>query len=155
MAYMPNVIIPATASAALNSRWPKISSGTNASFLPRAPWTNSALATTNTAASARMAGEVNPQCGPSMVAKDRAASAATASICPTGSRRRPFGSLDSGTPLIASAMAATLTGTTRTKMLRQPAASTSRPPTVGPTASARPLQPAQMPIALARCLASV
>ena len=36
MAYMPNVIIPATASAALNSRWLKTSSGTNASFLPRA-----------------------------------------------------------------------------------------------------------------------
>jgi hypothetical protein len=52
-------------------------------------------------------------------------------------------------------MAATLTGTTSAKMLRQPAASTSSPPMVGPTASARPLQPAQMPIALARCLAGV
>jgi hypothetical protein len=75
--------------------------------------------------------------------------------CPRTSRRRPCASRDSGTVRIAIAIASTLIGTTNAKMLRQPAASISNPPMVGPTASARPLQPAQTPMALARSFASV
>ena len=49
---------------------------------------------------------------------------------------------------------ATPNGTTTRKMLRQPKLPISRPPTVGPIAIARPLQPAQMPSAWPRSASS-
>src|SRR5579863_887828 len=59
--------------------------------------------------------------------------------------RRPAGSADSGTTTQANASAAAPSGTTSRNTPRQPNASISRPPSVGPIAKARPLQLAQMP----------
>src|SRR5262249_1308417 len=82
--------------------------------------------------------EAQPQRGPSIAASERLPSAAIASACPGRSNRRPCGLLDSGTTVMTTASVTTQKGMIKRKMLRQPDASTSAPPAVGPMTMAMP-----------------
>jgi len=107
-----------------------------------------------TAVSARMAGDANPQCGPSMVTKARVPSARIASAWPAGSSAASFGSRVSGTRLTGEQHREGADRYHQDKDAAPAERIDQEAAMVGPTASARPLQPAQMPIAWARAFAS-
>ncbi len=107
------------------------------------------------AARARISGEVQPLAGPSMIAAVPQPSSTTISSCPTGSSRRGRGERDSGTKRAVSRIAASATGTLIRKIDGQPAPSTRKPPSSGPSAIEMPTTPPQTPIARARSLGSV
>ncbi len=111
--------------------------------------------TAATAKQAMITGEVQPRPGPSMIAYTSVASVIITSNCPTGSNRRARGAFDSGTKTAVSTIAAMPTGMLTQKMLRQPTALTSTPPTTGPSAIDRPTTPPQIPMARARSVRSV
>ncbi len=111
--------------------------------------------TAATTKQAMISGDVQPRPGPSMIPYTSVASVSITSNCPTGSNRRARGAFDSGTKTAVRAIAVMPTGMLTQKMLRQPTALTSRPPTTGPSAMDRPTTPPQIPIALARSVRSV
>ncbi len=102
-----------------------------------------------------MSGEVQPWSGPSMIAAVPAPSRTTISSCPTGSRRRGLGARDSGTYRAVSRQATRPTGTLIRKIEGQPALSTRKPPSSGPSAMLMPTTPPQTPMAWARSRGSV
>ena len=74
--------------------------------------------------------------------------------CPTGSNRRARVARDSGTNSRVRTIAATTIGTLTQKIACQPTPSTSTPPRIGPSASARPDIEPKTPMALARAAGS-
>lgn len=97
-----------------------------------------------------MTGDVQPSARASMMAATTLPSARTTSTCPTGSNRRARAARDSGTNADVAAMATATIGTLTQKTARQPSPSTSAPPRIGPSASARPDIDPNTPIARAR-----
>src|SRR3954451_12536573 len=76
------------------------------------------------------------------------------SNCPAGSKRRARGARDSGITRRARTKATTPTGTFTQNTDRHPAASTSTPPTIGPSAMLTPTTAAHAPMARARSAGS-
>ena len=74
---------------------------------------------------------------------------------PTGSNRRARAARDSGTNSTVATSAAATIGTLIQKTARQPSPSTSAPPKIGPSASARPDTAPNTPIARARSAGTV
>src|ERR1700689_1646343 len=99
-----------------------------------------------TANAATIAGDDQPSRGPSMIPQVRLASAAATRTWPTGSNRRGWSALDSGSPPRAAAAAASPIGTLMTKIHRHPSGELTRaPPTTGPSARASPVTPDHTP----------
>ena len=87
---------------------------------------------------------------PRMSAKTMRNSAAEKVTVPAQSTAPPCGSRDSATRACVSATAAMPIGRLTKKIASQPMASTSTPPTSGPTATAAPIVAPQIPIAVPR-----
>ena len=97
-----------------------------------------------------MSGDVQPSEADSMIAYTTLPSTTTISTWPAGSNRRARGARDSGTNSAAHTIATAATGTLIQKTDRQPKASTSPPPRIGPSASASPDIEPKTPMARAR-----
>jgi hypothetical protein len=79
----------------------------------------------------------------------RKASTMAAASCAGQSMRRPFRGPATARPRVRSSTARPI-GTLTRKIERHPPTPTSAPPTIGPTATAAPLMPAQIEMARAR-----
>ncbi len=112
--------------------------------------TSSPPATSAAAKQPRIAGEVHPRFGPSMIPNTSPPSSTTTSSWPSGSKWRPRAAFDSGTNRAQSITAATATGTLIQKTERQPIPSTSTPPRTGPRDMLTPMTAPQTPMAFAR-----
>ena len=88
-----------------------------------------------------------PLFGPSMIEYVSDARATMTSTCPTGSKRRGCGARDSGTNRAVRMIATRPTGRLTRNTARQLKASTSAPPSTGPSAMLRPNTAPQTPIA--------
>ena len=150
MAYMPKVISAAIASDADSDLLPNRSSGIMAPGVRASTRRNSSMEPTNTPIANML-----PRRSPAPVRRfddgkrERAEREDRERL--TGQIETPaLGRGGFATKRYASASASRPGGTTSRKMLRQPAWSTSTPPSVGPMMKARPLQLAQMPSGRAR-----
>ena len=101
-----------------------------------------------------MSTEAQPWSGPSMIPYVSDARPTITSIWPTGSNRRGRSARDSGTNRWVATTASAPTGTLTRKTARQPTASTSMPPSTGPSAMLSPNIAAYTPIARARSAGS-
>ena len=104
---------------------------------------------------ARIHGEVQPHVGASMIAQMTKPTPAAESTSPRKSMGPMFGSRDSGSKNAPSTIAMMATGMLTMKMDPQEKCSRSRPPVMGPIATATPTIAVQMPMAAARSLGSV
>ncbi len=111
-------------------------------------------ATTAKASVARIAGAVQPSTGPWTRAYTRLPRPVTASACPAGSQRAGAGATRGSTRRARSIRTAP-TGRLIHITLRQPNASTSGPPIVGPRATPSPPAPPRTPMARVRRASSV
>ncbi|OIQ63332.1 hypothetical protein GALL_551270 [mine drainage metagenome] len=154
MPMTPKFIRPAAALAPVNAGRRKKASGISGWATRPSHQTKSPPANTVAAAASRMDGAVQPSAWPSIKANNRAARHTVASACPPASSRRWISPWDSRTERAVSSNAASPTGRLIQKIARQPSASTSSPPSVGPATNATPDIPAHRPMARARRRAS-